>query len=835
MIPNSRQLLTDTRVPNSHRFSFSHQSDYQRIDDEAAAMAQQQRRFSSRFLPDAKRKSRPKSLPIANDCTLPRSKTNPLTRSLSALIQRFRRKPSTSKKSKTAIPLPVLRTTSVPCHQNVGSSSTSGISGSSLHSLCNDNNNNELPTSTKRNSMMSNITAHSIYSTFPCNDIEEDSEEHEQWSPRTSLISTEQMHHHPSDDLHMQSECILQQQNSVTTANQDHSRMTDCQSLHNNEETDSAIDMDSIREVADRLWDDDDTSICSLEERAEWLGTRFRAQVLKHYMSHFDFTNQRLDAAFRTLCGKLYFKAEAQQMDRILGAFASRYWECHSSIANVVPQRMFGSLDVVYAVAYAILLLNTDLHVAHQGKGRHKMSQSKFVRNTMATLRGLGFPPSCNTTTSISCFSLPMHFVSPSSSMQGTSLRASESTVSTLTSSNISCSTSSHISLWPLETSTSLTGSSSSVYHYPQHEESSSPSSSRRRRWTYNLDPRGGGVISSSKKKQRHRNIKRKSSVTPNQKVWMTEMEALLKDIYISIKTHPIAQMSPASMSSTSRSHHSSTHEIIHQQPGVKNSNARKEGLLTRKHVMESRDKKARQRGWQLCRAVVQEGNMHLYSASSSFALDDNERRHQRVRPRTLSTITHNYYRSFRSTSTQINLRHSLTTTMPYSSGCGPRPYVFCVKTADGAVWLFETLTAEAAHEWTQLCNYWAARLSKEPLDGAVCNLDYGWGVVSSPNNNTRIVVHEWNPPAPPSNISSSLSTLDQLAMLQRRITILEQELDQHRSFKDRIYQRFAGSHYNINQRKKALDNWESKAQYLIQQVIKMHTYHDTLLHYPST
>lgn len=125
--------------------------------------------------------------------------------------------------------------------------------------------------------MMSNITAHSIYSTFPCNDIEEDSEEHEQWSPRTSLISTEQMQHHPSDDLHMQSECILQQQNGVTTENQDHSRMTDCQSLHNNngnEETDSAIDMDSIREVAERLWDDDDTSICSLEERAEWLGTR---------------------------------------------------------------------------------------------------------------------------------------------------------------------------------------------------------------------------------------------------------------------------------------------------------------------------------------------------------------------------------------------------------------------------------------------------------------------------------------------------------------------------------------------------------------------------------
>lgn len=274
------------------------------------------------------------------------------------------------------------------------------------------------------------------------------------------------------------------------------------------------------------------------------------------------------------------------------------------------------------------------------------------------------------------------------------------------------------------------------------------------------------------------------------------------QDIYISIKTHPIAQMSPTAAvnsTTTTTSHLSSSHETnINPPGGVKNSSVRKEGLLTRKHVMESRDKKARQRGWQLCRVVVQEGSMYLYSASpsslscspSSFTLDDNGKRRQRQRPRTLSTITHTYYyRSFRSNSTQINLRHSLTTAMPYASGCGQqRPFVFCVKTADGAVWLFETLTSEAAHEWTQLCNYWAARLSKEPLDGAICNLDYGWADMTTTTSATMI--HDWTPPAPPSTLSSRLSPSDQLVMLQRRITLLEQELDQHRTFKDRIYQR---------------------------------------------
>lgn len=262
----------------------------------------------------------------------------------------------------------------------------------------------------------------------------------------------------------------------------------------------------------------------------------------------------------------------------------------------------------------------------------------------------------------------------------------------------------------------------------------------------------------------------------------------------MSIKAHPIAQMSPAAAAAAAVSTTTTvTHEANTSSPsGVKNSSLRKEGLLTRKHVMESRDKKARQRGWQLCRVVVQEGTMYLYSSlscSSSFALNDNgqQRRRHRERPRTLSTITHSYYyRSFRSNSTQINLRHSLTTAMPYASGCGhQRPFVFCVKTADGAVWLFETLTSEAAHEWTQMCNYWAARLSKEPLDGAICNLDYGWATDS-----TAAMIHDWTPPPPPSTLSSHLSPSDQLVMLQRRITLLEQELDQHRTFKDRIYQR---------------------------------------------
>lgn len=46
-------------------------------------------------------------------------------------------------------------------------------------------------------------------------------------------------------------------------------------------------------------------------------------------MENFYFSDMRLDSAFRKLCSKLYFKAEAQQIDRILESFANRYWDCN--------------------------------------------------------------------------------------------------------------------------------------------------------------------------------------------------------------------------------------------------------------------------------------------------------------------------------------------------------------------------------------------------------------------------------------------------------------------------------------------------------------------------
>ncbi|RCH79428.1 hypothetical protein CU098_004454, partial [Rhizopus stolonifer] len=80
--------------------------------------------------------------------------------------------------------------------------------------------------------------------------------------------------------------------------------------------------------TARQLWNEDE-SVVSKEKMAEWLGLGkpFHSLVLYQYMQLFQFADMRLDVGFRRLCSKLYFKAEAQQIDRILEQFAHRYWD----------------------------------------------------------------------------------------------------------------------------------------------------------------------------------------------------------------------------------------------------------------------------------------------------------------------------------------------------------------------------------------------------------------------------------------------------------------------------------------------------------------------------
>jgi len=86
-------------------------------------------------------------------------------------------------------------------------------------------------------------------------------------------------------------------------------------------------------------------------------------------------------------------------VDRILEQFSRRYWDCNpgglygsasqcdffllSSIHQKSPPPK-KKIDIVHAVAYSLLLLNTDLHVAEL---QTRMSRMQFVRNTITAIQ----------------------------------------------------------------------------------------------------------------------------------------------------------------------------------------------------------------------------------------------------------------------------------------------------------------------------------------------------------------------------------------------------------------------------------------------------------------
>ena len=76
---------------------------------------------------------------------------------------------------------------------------------------------------------------------------------------------------------------------------------------------------------------DGEESLVSKPTAAAWLGEPGpeRMRVRQAYLELFDWQNLNILAALRGLCGKLYLKGEAQQVDRILDAFSNRWCACN--------------------------------------------------------------------------------------------------------------------------------------------------------------------------------------------------------------------------------------------------------------------------------------------------------------------------------------------------------------------------------------------------------------------------------------------------------------------------------------------------------------------------
>lgn len=123
------------------------------------------------------------------------------------------------------------------------------------------------------------------------------------------------------------------------------------------------------------------STFVSVDGYASWMGDEgiLQKDTREAYMNLFAFKNKSILAALRDLCEKLYMKGESQQLDRIMESFSTA-WD------QMNPKHGFLDSNAVYTIAYALLLLNTDLYAADHTTNK-KISKSKFVTNTMETIR----------------------------------------------------------------------------------------------------------------------------------------------------------------------------------------------------------------------------------------------------------------------------------------------------------------------------------------------------------------------------------------------------------------------------------------------------------------
>ncbi|KAJ2582069.1 hypothetical protein GGH95_001739 [Coemansia sp. RSA 1836] len=266
-------------------------------------------------------------------------------------------------------------------------------------------------------------------------------------------------------------------------------------------------------------------------------------------------------------------------------------------------------------------------------------------------------------------------------------------------------------------------------------------------------------------------------------------------------------------------------------------------GVLVRKHLFERAGKKASHRAWRTCYVSVDRGTVAMYKMDGRHG-------------------AHPDGRELTDTSLQlgsVSLRHTMTHMLPSPGYSRSRPHVFALQLPSGGVYLFQTASEVELRDWVAACNYWAARESKAPyMIGGVYNMEYGWDntgdfalrfderearedrhenlspaeqvaedrrILEERDASKGATILEWTPPNNPMQ-RSEFDEAAQLKSLLHHITYLEEELVSHKKVQGSIEERF---YPRTHQFHRGFSNWERKAQYILQELIKYQSYADVL------
>ncbi|CEH12669.1 Guanine nucleotide exchange factor [Ceraceosorus bombacis] len=145
-----------------------------------------------------------------------------------------------------------------------------------------------------------------------------------------------------------------------------------------------------------------------------------------------------------------------------------------------------------------------------------------------------------------------------------------------------------------------------------------------------------------------------------------------------------------------------------------------KEGMLNRKHYWEGPQRRAKDKNWLEVFVVVQKG---LFSVFRFGAVSGST-------SKAATAVGGGNWLSNATPLGDFSLAHTLANALPPPGYNRARPHVLALTLPTGGVYFYQAGHEELVQEWVSTCNYWAARQSREPLGGAVGNMEYGWNKV---------------------------------------------------------------------------------------------------------
>lgn len=103
------------------------------------------------------------------------------------------------------------------------------------------------------------------------------------------------------------------------------------------------------------------------------------ASLLRCFSHELDLSGMQVDVALRKFQAYFRMPGEAQKIERLMEIYSQRYCQCNPDVVARLR-----SPDTVFVLAFAIIMLNTDLHTPNL-KPERRMRLDDFIKN----LRGI--------------------------------------------------------------------------------------------------------------------------------------------------------------------------------------------------------------------------------------------------------------------------------------------------------------------------------------------------------------------------------------------------------------------------------------------------------------